>query len=520
MKKFLKSFLVIMVAVCVALPLVACKKKVSPTTADLTNVKAVNGISTNGGITAIYGEYLYFINGTKTNDGTSSTKNTRSAICRVKYNETTGETTGDIEVVVDDLVGFTYGSLYFFGDYMYYATPCSDKNSSATVLYNKTTFKRYDLVNKKSYTLYTTAKNDSSESISYAYYISGETLNLLVYESKAELNGETGTIKSLKIDKKVTENYTISGATSCLFSENYGNVTLTGASVDANSFVYYTKDPIQYEEAIQTGDKVYKTSPVTNNSTCIYNGGEDIELKTIRAGKLVYAVNEVMYAQSITNKSDEKLVIDIQHAICHGAPEHAIYLENYKLVGEGETTKLEKAEGDIVVLSFAEDEKQFSISQWGTSSYSHDIDFEGLTTIEGDIKDFELIGTAILEETIEDDESEEGADEVKEKYLYVTYKNSSTLYKLKIAKINDDGSMNLDLYNSCIKLSGSTLSETTGLLLPEVIGNYMFILAQDDDKNNYLIKVDLTAKETVTSKSDFFNLEEVSEQSESDEDDE
>lgn len=509
MKKFFKSFLVIMIAACVALPLTACKKKVSPTTVDLTNVKTVNGVSTNGGITAVYGEYLYFINGTKTNDGTSQSDNTRSAICRVKYDATTGETTGDMEIVVDELVGFEDGSLYFFGDYMYYATPCSDKNASADVLYNKTTFKRYDLVNKKSYSIYTTAENNSSATIKYAYYISGETLNLLVYE---QLSG-TGTIKSIRIDKKIKENYTISDVTSCLFSENFGQATTSNAIVDANSFVYYTKDPAAFEYP-QDGVIVYKTSPTTNNSAVISYEGYDIALKTIRAGKLVYSCNDVLYAQMITNKTDEKLSVSFQNAICHGIPEIAIYIENYKLVG-GANAKLEKSEGSIVVLSFSEDEKQFSLSEWLTSETNHKINFAGVTTTEGEIKEFALIGTTVLEEVVvEDDKSTTENEEVKGKFLYVIYRNNSILYKVKVAKVADDGSMQIEIGKASVKLSGSTLSSTTGLLLPEIIGNYLFTMAQDDNKNNYLIKVDLTAKDNVTDKSKFFSIDEPVESTE------
>ena len=42
------------------------------------------------------------------------------------------------EVVVDDLVGFTYGSLHFFGDFLYYTTPSADVNYKNNVLYYKT----------------------------------------------------------------------------------------------------------------------------------------------------------------------------------------------------------------------------------------------------------------------------------------------------------------------------------------------------------------------------------------------
>lgn len=504
MKKFLKSCLVVVLAVCVALPLVACKKKVSPTTADVTNVKAVNGVDTNGGMTVVYGEYLYFINGVKTNDGTSQKGNTRSAICRVKYDTATGETSGDVEVVIDELVGFEDGSINIFGDYLYYATPCADKNSSADVLYNKTTFKRYDLVNKKSYTLYTTAENSSSATVKYAYYVSGETLNLLVYES----GSDEQTIKSLRIDKDVKENYTISDVTSCLFSENYGKVTTSGASVDANSFVYYTKDTAKFE-AIQTGNKVYKTSPVTDNSVELLFDGNEIELVSVRAGKLIYSCNEVVYAQLITDKNDEKLLVNPSYAICHGGADNAIYLENYKYVD----SKFESVNGEIAVITFDETGKQFNIVQWSTSDTNHIIGFKELTTITGDVKDFSMIGTVVLEEVTSEEDAE---TEVKEKFLYVIYKNNSIIYKVKVAKLNSDGSMSVELYKSSVQLSTSTLSDTTGILTPEIIGNFLFIMGEDDDENDYMLKVDLTVKEKPSKESDFIYLEEPVEETEED----
>ena len=62
---------------------------------------------------------------------------------------------------------------------------------------------RYDLVNKKSHEIYTTQQNNKDETISYAYYVVGESLNLVVYETK------NATITSLKIDDKITTNYVV-----------------------------------------------------------------------------------------------------------------------------------------------------------------------------------------------------------------------------------------------------------------------------------------------------------------------
>ena len=501
MKKILKTCLVILVAVCVSFPLVACKKKVSPTTTNVDSVKIVNGVNTNGGLSVVHGEYLYFINGVKTNDGSSLTDNTRAAICRVKYNTQTGETTGDMEVVIDELVGYANGSINIFGDYLYYVTPCSDKNSNATVLYNKTAFKRYDLVNEKSYTLYTTELNSSSETIKYAYYVSGETINLLVYEKT------NATLKSLKIDAEVTTNYVIEEVTDCLFSENYGKPT-TSKEVDANSFVFYTKAP-ETQDAQQTGSRVFKTSPVTNNSALISKGAT-ITLKTIRAGKLLYTYDGVVCAQEITANANESLLLNKTNCISRAELTSAIYIENYKLEGQDETAKLVKSEGDITVLALNEvkdADSYFSLFQW--TDASKPINYTTVSRLSK-VNEFEFIGLNVVEEiTKEDDKDTDENEEEKGKFLCAIYKDSSKLYKVHIAKLEDDNAntMSVTIHSDKVKLSDSTLTATTGMLLPEFIGNYLFILSETD-KISYLIKVDLTATETVTETTDKFALEE------------
>ena len=500
MKRILKSCFVVLIAICFAMPLVACKTKTSPTTVDVYKVKVVNGVSTNGGLTVVHGDYLYFINGIKANDGKSVKNNKKSAICRVKYNVTTGETTGDIEVVVDELVGFKYGTLHVFGDYLYYTTPCADKNANATVLYNKTVFKRYDLVNKKSYTLYTTELNNSSETVEYAYYVVGETLNLLVYEKT------NATIKSFKIDTNVEVNYIISEVTDCVLSENYGKPT-TSLSVDANNFVFYTKSPEKYD-AQQTGSRVFKTSPTKNDSTLISKGAS-ITLLSIRAGKLMYTYDSVVCAQLITSSKNETLLLDKSNCVSR-TDVKGIYIENYKLVGEGESAKLVKSEGDITVLAFTEfkDAKTyyFSIFQW--TDVNKSINHNDLATISS-ATDFEFIGLSTVEEITQEADEEQGIEEEKEKFLCVLYRESSKVYKLKIASISEENPDEMQLMKKArVQLSGSTLTATTGLLLPEAIGNYLFIMTEDDKKNSYLMKVDLSVTKNNTDKTDKFALEE------------
>ena len=118
MKKFFKGLLLSVLAFVCVFAFSACGDPISDTTVDLSKVEISNGQTTNGGITTIYNGYLYFINGTKTNDGKSATGNKRGAIARVKIDAEGKLDETTYEILVDDLVGFSNGSLYFFGDYM------------------------------------------------------------------------------------------------------------------------------------------------------------------------------------------------------------------------------------------------------------------------------------------------------------------------------------------------------------------------------------------------------------------
>lgn len=465
MRKILKLTLSVALAFVCLFSFTACKKKVSDTTVDTSKVVSTNGVTTNGGVTAVYDGYLYFINGTKTNDGTSQSKNTKSAICRVKYDKGTIDDK-TYEIVVDDLVGFDDGSLYFFGDYMYYTTPCADKNSQATVLYNKTTFMRYDLVNKKSYELYTTMQNNADEAITYAYYVVGTELHLVVYETK------NATITSLKIDKKVATNYVISSVESCILSENNGTRVTTDVTYDANNFVFYTTAHSGVEEdKTQTGNKVYRTSPTQNTSTLICDNGSSVSLIAIRNGKLIYACDSRLYAELITGAENETLELSGSNVIAHSYSTDASYLF------------LENEDGSISVLYYDSTAYNLNIITWKNSSLEP-------VTIQEFTKDdkFEFITTVTLTET---EEAEEGEEAVSHEVTYLIYINTKKLYKIEIAL---DGKYTDSVFAEPIQLTNTEPTSATGLLVPEVIDNYIYIFAVDTNKSTYLYRTDVTIK--------------------------
>lgn len=490
MKKFIKCCFSLVLTVAVIFSFTACKNKLSKTTVNTDNVKSVNGVSTNGGITAVHGEYLYFINGTKTNDGTSSTGNKQSAICRVKFNAETGKVTDEnsYEVVVSDLVGYEDGSIYFFGDFMYYATPCSDKNYKGEVLYNKTKFMRYDLVNKKSHEIYTTQQNNKDEVISYAYYVVGESLNLVVYEKT------NATITSLKIDDKITTNYVIESVGTCVLSETNGKCVTAGKTVDANCYVFYTVSPIvDLENGIvdlpQEGVKVYRTSPTTNNSKLISNNGKEVTLVSIRSGKLVTAIGDIVYIHSITGSDTESLTFGTSNKVSYVTHENVIFMEN--------------SDGSISMLYYGgggedADSSEVAIVTWKDGT---EIKYEEINVLET-AKEFEFVTLATIEEVVvEDDKDTADVDETKkEKVQVLIYIADGIAYKLEIARENAEGEMVRTTYAQPIKLSTSSVQASSGVLVAEVIGNYLYAHAQDSDKNIYLHQIDLTITDDSTKK--------------------
>ena len=84
---------------------------------------------------------------------------------------------------------------------------------------------------------------------------------------------------------------------------------------------------------------------------------------------------------------------------------------------------------------------------------------------------------------------------------------SSLVYKIEIAEVVDENTMNVGMSEK-IKLSTTKVNANDGLLVGEIVGDYLFILSEDSDKKDYLVKIELTPTKNVTKTSDKFALEE------------
>ena len=479
MKKFFKTIISLALLVFVVCGLTACKTPISATTT--SDAKSIVGTkSTNGGMTAVYGEYLYFVNGTKTNDGSSSRGTTQGAICKIKYDAEAGKVAEDAEaeVVISDLVGFEDGSIYIFGDFLYFATPNNDVNYQGTTLNYKTEFKRYDLVNGGVHGIYTTHLNNSSETASYAYYVVGDELYLLVYENVSK------TLASVKIGDSCSVAYKISNVESCVFSDNFGK-RVDENVVDANNFVFYTKAPSIAVDGYDTGAKVYKTAPNKDNSVWMGNTSTDdvwkhniVTLLAVKNGKLIY--------------SDESVLTN---------GETIIYAQSI-----GESTTLEFKEEDVIsskpynadgdMILFEENGDGVSIIAYNSTSFEivyiqkeSGIDVPHRIIGFGESTDVDFVGTAVISENeVDGDGNVVSSTEVEYLLYTVTASSKITLYKIEIKRAGEIvTSPKLE-----VVVDSDVMIAMNGLVMPEVIGNNLFVVAKDEDENAYMHFIDLS----------------------------
>ena len=153
-------------------------------------------VASNGGFAVEKGEYVYFINGAEeyTADNTYGDV-VKGALMRIKKADLATNPAA-AEVVVPTLVGsqnFNAG-LYIYGDYVYYATPTTDKNIQGVVENSWIDFKRAKLDGTDTMKGYFFRL--SSNTASFRYVQEGDTVYCLYEEDGALKSYNTTTGKT------------------------------------------------------------------------------------------------------------------------------------------------------------------------------------------------------------------------------------------------------------------------------------------------------------------------------------
>lgn len=473
MKKILLSIVGFCLCAICAFSAVGCK----PADYGITSTDTSKVVG-NGGSTVLYDGNLYFANGIGTNDGEHN-GGTIGSIYKVAVDQD-GKIAEDAKYtkVVDALVGYNKGSINIIGDFLYYTTPGVGENKTGEILYKKTRFMRKNLVNGKTQEIYKTADNNADEAVTFAYYKTGEnfgTLNLVVYEATSK------TLKSFKIGNEIETVFSKENITSAVFSETMGSTTDC-----AENFVFYTM--AADENAVDTStNRVYRIGADGSNETLI-NDNASLTLEGVRAGKLIvnatFGSVKNTYAVPVTTQTQNG---DVK--IADPSNSKNPHQESFKYViscNEYSTLMyINEADGSIAILYL--EGLNLIYEKFGgntSSSVSYIIHTFGTTPT------MKFVGTF--------------ADSHDENNGYAIFINKvdskNIVYKIRYTFENEEDCLaerqepeKLTTTDAKVESSDSSSSDSLklGNMLPEVIGNYVYIFASDEDKNVLLHRVNV-----------------------------
>lgn len=445
MKRFCKIFLALVLCVSAMFALVGCDE---PKLSETTN--STEGVVSNGGSVVSYNGYMYFINGTKTNDGTGNKAGevVQSAIYKAKLNSdgsvltNTDGSIAEISQVVSSLVGFSNGSIHIFGNYIYYTTPNTGKNSKGDILYYQTCFYRYDLTTGASQKIYTTVQNASDETIDYTYYKFGDKLFLLVYEKSQK------TITSVEINTNLKTSIIASDVESVLFGENFGEIKNALNNSYAENYIFFTRAALE-TGSVRTGVRVFKIKADGSGETLI-SEGETVSLLSTRNDKLLYSLNSIIYIQSITN-GEETLTFDAEQTVSLVSYDNIIFQEAVE--DEDGIGLIVYENNNIRYIKLSDGQVPDAGTDNNKVIYSYDEDVSAV-----------FIGT-------------EGD--------YVVYTVSNILYKLKYKNIGETEIVVPE------KLSTTTADEANGFLTAEIIDGYVYFF-NTTNSETYMFRASMT----------------------------
>lgn len=191
--------LVVMMFIALTFVLTGCSPKGLE---DNPDTKA--NVVSNGGMTVVKGDYLYYVNGYQDRTLLTSGDNDegeieRSGIYRTKLNnaEISKDKDGFLtktEQVVSKVVGFDNGGFYILGDYIYYGTPYMKLSSDGKLQSDRVEFHRINIDGTDDEKFYVTDKAETN--LEWTMYFIGNTPYLVTYcDSKIiTVNASTGKV--------------------------------------------------------------------------------------------------------------------------------------------------------------------------------------------------------------------------------------------------------------------------------------------------------------------------------------
>ena len=236
MRKFLKKIICVATAGLMTASLFAVTACDGVYKSDALKGDISGEIESNGGFAVKKGGFVYFINGKQTNtaDNTFGKVET-GAIMRISESDLEKRNYANTETVVPEIVhsGNYNGGLFIYGDYVYYSTPSTEKNSDGEIQSSTIMFKSAKLdgteVMKGYYAKYT------DNTIEYRFVEKNDVVYLL-YVAKSE----------------------------DLYGTSYNNLHSVNTKTGTDTLLAYNVDSVMFDSKDVTNPRVYYTMNVTD----------------------------------------------------------------------------------------------------------------------------------------------------------------------------------------------------------------------------------------------------------------
>ena len=223
----------------------ACSNNVKPLDYTSSNDAAVS----NGGFAVEKGDYVYFINGKESNTADNTFGNVvKGAIMRISKKNLSSRRYSSAETVVPHIAysGNYNTGIFVYGDYVYYATPSTEKNSDGEVQNSHLAFKSTKLDGTGTMKDYYV--QNSNNSLEYRYVLGADGVVYLVYVATSEDYFDTGA--------------------------SYTNIHSVNTETGANTLLAYNVESYMFDSADTTNSRIYYTMKVSDfvlNTTSTYN---------------------------------------------------------------------------------------------------------------------------------------------------------------------------------------------------------------------------------------------------------
>jgi len=292
-------------------------------------------VTSQGGSAVAYGNYVYFINGTRGYDDTDGKANVwdevvKGALYRAefngekyegadgltkfrptldadglefKYTDTTDYFDEPIKVVDVDKIapktigtsGYGRGGIFIYDDYVYFASPNNQKNSVGTVQTTRTDFFMMPLSGGKPVKLYTTSEGVDTSAAAYAFYKYGDSVYLIANEGGNIISVRINTAKG-KADDPVKFEV---NATSVYFPVR--DVYYNGISTDTpEDFIYFVRGVDEDKDKLKTGTVIEAMRPDGSEKFVVRATDGTDTIEAVRDGLLFFRTPVVTSSGSVT----------------------------------------------------------------------------------------------------------------------------------------------------------------------------------------------------------------------------